>query len=110
IKKNGKKVLYNSYGELIDGADALVIDISKWNGNINWDVVKKDGLVDKVILRCGYYSHSNGHVVIDSQFIKNAKDLERLNIPYGVYFFSYATNAEQAKTEAYATLELIKDR
>ncbi len=110
IKKNGKKVLYNSYGELIDGADALVIDISKWNGNINWDVIKKDGLVDKVILRCGYYSHSNGHVVIDSQFIKNAKDLERLNIPYGVYFFSYATNAEQAKTEAYATLELIKDR
>ena len=117
ITQNGKKVLYNSYGEYITGADALVIDISKWNGDIDWDTIKREGLVDKVILRCGYYDFSgNGSIfesnkiVIDSKFKKNADALERLGIPYGVYFFSYGTNVAEARVEAQATLQLIQGR
>ena len=55
IIENGEKKLYNSYGQVINGANALVIDISEWNGDIDWDTIKREKLVDMVILRCGYY-------------------------------------------------------
>lgn len=74
------------------------IDISKWNGNI--DLSKYKGQF--VIIRAGFATE------MDAYFLRNVKECIRLNIPFGVYLYSYAMNAEQAKAEAYALLDWIK--
>lgn len=83
------------------------IDVSYAQGNINWNKVKKSG-IDFAILRCGY-----GQDIVsqdDKFFEKNAKACEELNIPYGVYLYSYATSEEGAKGEARHTLRLLKGK
>ena len=80
-----------------------VIDISSHNGNIDWQTVKNSNLVDAVILRLGY-----GVGYIDSSFIKNKNELERLGIPYSVYLFSYAENANEALMESNFLVNTIR--
>lgn len=108
VMENGKKKLYNSEGKLVAGASKFVIDISEHNGKIDWAKVKASG-VDYVILRCGYgYTDDNSQM--DKKFLENALELERLNIPYGVYLFSYGSNVHDAYEEAKYTLNIIKGR
>ena len=83
------------------------IDVSYAQGNINWERVKASG-IDFAILRCGY-----GQDVMaqdDKFFERNAKACEELNIPYGVYLYSYATSENGAIGEAKHTLRLLKGR
>ncbi len=80
-----------------------VIDISSHNGNIDWEAVKKSNSVDAVILRLGY-----GVGYIDSSFIRNKNELERLGIPYSVYLFSYAENANEALMESNFLINTIR--
>lgn len=77
------------------------IDISEHQGVINWEQVK--GNIDFVMLRAGY-----GRNNIDKQFIRNISECNRLNIPVGVYWFSYAHDVAGAKAEANYVLEAIK--
>lgn len=77
------------------------IDVSEHQGRINWEQVK--GNIDFAILRAGY-----GRNNIDKQFIRNIKECNRLGIPVGIYWFSYAWNEEMAKNEARYVLEAIK--
>jgi len=82
------------------------IDISKHNGNINWEKVKNN--IDCVILRCGY-----GNDTIkqdDKMFLINAKECERLGIPYGVYLYSYAKTTVEAVSEAKHILRMLNGR
>lgn len=78
------------------------IDVSEHNGAINWDKVKESGKVGFAMLRAGY-----GKGVIDKQFQRNASECNRLDIPIGVYWFSYAKNAEEAENEAEYCLSAI---
>mgnify|MGYP004448541277 FL=1 len=50
-KINGN--IYNSDGNIISAAKGLGIDVSSWNGTIDWQQVKNDG-IDFAIIRCGY--------------------------------------------------------
>lgn len=77
------------------------IDVSEHQGRINWEQVKDH--VDFVMLRAGY-----GRNNIDKQFIRNIEECNRLGIPVGIYWFSYAWNEEMAKNEARYVLEAIK--
>ncbi|WP_283689556.1 GH25 family lysozyme [Clostridium perfringens] len=77
------------------------IDVSEHQGRINWEQVKDH--VDFVMLRAGY-----GRNNIDKQFIRNIEECNRLCIPVGIYWFSYAWNTEMAKNEARYVLEAIK--
>lgn len=83
------------------------IDVSEWNGDIDWEKVKASG-VDFVIIRCGYGSAESGRE--DKYWRRNASECERLGIPYGVYIYSYAVNEEEALKEANYALRLIKRR
>ena len=83
------------------------IDVSAWQGNIDWTKVKKDG-IQFAILRCGY--GMNLKEQDDSMFGQNADECERFGIPYGVYLYSYATDAKSAKSEAEHVLRLLKGR
>lgn len=78
------------------------IDVSKWQGKIDWEKVKKAG-IEFVIIRAGY-----GQNNIDEYFERNIKECNRLGIPCGVYWFSYALNADMARQEARYCLAAIK--
>ena len=78
------------------------IDVSKWQGVIDWDKVKTDG-IEFVMIRAGY-----GQNNIDEYFKRNADECTRLGIPFGVYWFSYAYNVEMAKKEAQYCINAIK--
>lgn len=78
------------------------IDVSEHQGRINWEQVKGD--IDFAILRAGY-----GRNNIDKQFIRNIEECNRLEIPVGIYWFSYVWNEEMARNEAKYVLEAIKE-
>ena len=83
------------------------IDVSEWQGVIDWETVKASGLVDYVILRAGY-----GRYIyqVDKQFERNYKECTRLGIPCGAYWYSYATTEKEAKEEAAACLEILEGK
>lgn len=78
------------------------IDVSKHQGTINWTKVKAAG-IQFAIIRAGY-----GRNNIDAQFKRNISECNRLGIPCGVYWFSYALNEAEAKKEAEYCLAAIK--
>ena len=78
------------------------IDISKHNGNIDFDQLK--GSVDFVIVRTSF-----GFFNEDSKYKEYIAGLERVGIPYGLYHYSYARNLEEAKKEADGFLNLAKN-
>ena len=85
-----------------------IIDISSWQGDINFDMLKESGLVDGVIVRVGYGTTNNDSPVLDNKFERNISELNRLGIPYGIYIFGYAQTEEAAIIEASFTDEMIK--
>ena len=95
----------NSEGTPIPKAQKKGIDVSEHNGQVNWDKVKADG-VDFAIIRCGYGSDDESQD--DKQWSRNIAECERLDIPYGVYLYSYANTLKKAKSEAKHVLRLLK--
>ncbi len=77
----------------------LGIDVSKWNGEIDWEVVKAEG-VDFAIIRCGYRGSSSGWLLEDPYFYKNLTGAKKAGIKVGLYFFTQATNLVEAVEEA----------
>lgn len=77
------------------------IDVSKWQGEIDWEKAKADG-VEFAMLRAGY-----GQGNIDDKFKRNADECTRLGIPFGVYWFSYAYTEDMARKEAQYCLDAV---
>lgn len=77
------------------------IDVSKWQGNIDFSKVKEH--VDGVIIRAGF-----GQGEIDTKFERNIKECNLHGIPCGVYWFSYAYTEDMARKEAEYCLAAIK--
>lgn len=82
-------------------------DVSKWQGKINWEKVKKSG-VDFVIIREGYGKENPNQK--DKQFEVNYKGAKSVGIPVGVYHYSYADSVDDAKKEAQFCLKNIKGK
>ena len=80
------------------------IDVSKWQGTMNWATVKNAG-VNHAMIRAGY---GNSVRQIDPQFKRNAAQCIALGINWGVYWYSYATSPEQARQEARCCLQVIQ--
>ncbi len=89
-----------------DNAVALGIDVSKWNKDIDWDVVKEEG-VEFAIIRCGYRGSSSGLLVEDPYFYKNIEEAREAGIKVGVYFFSQAVDLVEAVEEASMVIALL---
>ena len=92
-------------GELIKEDVKSIIDISYWQGNIDWDKVKESNLIDGVIVRIGYGTSRSDKCVLDKKFKRNIDELNRLNIPYGIYLYGYAQTEYAAKKEAEFVLD-----
>lgn len=101
--EDGKFV--NGNGDVIEGATMKGIDVSKWNGDINWKTVATTD-VDYAIIRCGY--GDNYVYQDDAYWEQNVKGCEENNIPFGVYIYSYAETVQQAQSEAAHVLRLIE--
>ena len=80
-----------------------MIDISNHNGPINWAKVKADG-IKQVMIRAGYGWTFKKDALLETHI----KGAEANGIDYGLYFYSYATNMDQAKTEVAGFLAAIK--
>lgn len=101
---DGKRFFFNKRGEQIgDESAKKVIDVSHWNGVVDWETAIRENDIDGVIVSLGY--SYNGE---DRQLGNNIRELTRLNIPYGVYLYTYASDAEEARLEAEFTIKLMK--
>ena len=90
----GVRYEFSATGELEHENIKIIADISKHQGYINWDVLWASGEIDGVILRVGY------SLGMDSMFMYNLTQVNRLKIPYTIYHFSIAENAYEAQLEA----------
>lgn len=102
---NGTTYLFNLDGKLCTQVQG--IDVSKYQGNINWQQVKASG-IEYVIIRCGYRGYVSGAVVLDPMFEANIRGATAAGLRVGVYFFSQAINEQEAVEEASACLKLVK--
>lgn len=77
------------------------IDVSEWQKTIDWEAIQAAG-IEFAMIRAGY-----GQNNIDPEFKRNISECNRLGIPCGVYWFSYAYTEELAHNEAKYCLEAI---
>lgn len=83
------------------------IDVSRYQGNINWQSVKEAG-IDFAIIRVGYRGYGTGKLVLDEYFEKNMKGAAAAGIPCGVYIYSTAISVAEAVEEAAFTISAVK--
>ena len=81
------------------------IDVSSYQGNIDWEEAKKS--IEFAIIRCGYGNNIASQD--DVYYRRNVEECTRFGIPFGVYLFSYATDIAMSQSEVEHTLRLIKD-
>ncbi len=102
----GAKYNFASDGSLVTGSGTMGIDVSKWNGTIDWKAVKNSG-VSYVIIRVGYRGSSAGALVDDPKFAANIKGANEAGLKVGIYFFSQAVDEVEAVEEASMVLDRI---
>lgn len=83
------------------------IDVSEYNGNINWSQVKNSG-ISFAMLRCVKGSNPNS-ISVDAKFNQNIKGASENGISVGVYRYSYADSASDARNEAMAVVNAIQN-
>lgn len=108
IKKSRKSHNFFKCTYITSGGGKMTthgIDVSQYQGLIDWEVVKDR--IDFAIIRCGFGQDRPDQD--DKLFRRNADECTRLNIPFGVYLYSYAKNTNDAKKEADHVLRLVKD-
>ncbi len=84
------------------------IDVSDWNGDIDWDKVKAEG-IEFVIIRAGYRGSVSGSIVQDARFEANIRGASAAGLKVGVYFFTQAVSEVEAVEEASAVLTLVRE-
>lgn len=86
--------------------EKLGIDVSKYQGDINWKKVKNAG-VSFAMIRCAYRGYTEGNIIEDIKFANNVKGAYSNGIKVGLYFYSSAISEEEAIEEAKFLLDLI---
>lgn len=87
-----------------DQPTAFGIDVSKHQGDIDWDTVAQH--IDFAIIRCGFGDDMESQD--DPYWYRNVEACTRLGIPFGVYIYSYAMTDEEARSEAQHVLRLLE--
>lgn len=105
IDSNGIKEYY------VDGKKCSTagIDVSEFQGNIDWHKVKQAG-IDFAMIRIGFRGYGEvGNIVIDEMCHQNLREADEAGIKLGGYFFSQATSVQEAVDEANTLIEIIRD-
>lgn len=85
------------------------IDVSKWQGEIDWKQVKESG-VEFVMIRIGSQVGIGKESILDPYFEKNLKGAKEVGLSVGVYYYSYARTKEEGIEQANWVLEKLQDR
>lgn len=96
----------------VDGEESSYfgIDVSSYQKDIDWQLVKEDG-VEFAFLRIGYRGYgAEGKLCADEYFVQNYEAAHDAGIDLGVYFFSQATSVAEAVEEAEFVLSLLENR
>lgn len=102
ISRNG----YSFYKENNEITSIPGIDVSVYQGNIDWQQVKAAG-VEFAMIRVGIRTYGGGEIKFDDNFAENLQGAADAGIKTGVYFFSQAVTVEEAVQEADAVLDAI---
>lgn len=86
----------------------LGIDVSKWQGEIDFKKVKEAG-AEFVMIRIGHQDGFDGEYIIDPYFEQNIKNAKENGLKVGVYFYSYANSNEEAKKQVAWVVNNLKD-
>ena len=78
-------------------ADKTIMDVSRWQGRIDWDAVKRSGKIDGVMLRV--LGRKGGKPYLDPYFARNYAECARLGIPVGGYYYTCAVTPRQTAQE-----------
>ena len=93
-----------------DTCSYLGIDVSSFQGDINWQLVREDG-VEFAFLRAGYRGYGEeGNIRADEKFEANYEGAHNAGIDVGVYFYSQAISVEEAIEEARFVLDKLNGR
>ena len=95
-----------SFNVTVDGSCATLIDVSTWQGDIDFNKVKLSG-IDYVILRAGY---GRELYQIDNRFVENYEKAKAAGLKVGAYWFSYSESVDEAFKEAEACLYCLGGR
>ncbi len=100
---------FNAILEEHKNDDTLVgIDVSKWQGAIDFSKIKKAG-AEFVIIRVGHQNGIGGEYVLDPYFKRNIKEAIDNDLEVGIYFYSYADSKKEAQKQAEWVIKQIKD-
>lgn len=80
------------------------VDVSKWNGDIDWNALKEQG-VEFAIIRVGFRGYETGELVLDDRFHEYMEGAAAAGLDIGVYFYSQAMSEEEAMEEAWFVLD-----
>lgn len=100
---NNSKAFFDYQNNLFVQQAKGVIDVSGWQGDIDWAKAKADG-VEGVIIRLGYGEGNNA----DKKAQRNISECKRLGIPFGIYWYSYADTPALAKEEGADVVSKLK--
>lgn len=92
---------YLTHDSRFDGMNrTYLIDVSQWQGKIDWKKVKKDG-INEVIIRLGYRGYgSAGTLMMDNNFYTNIDGAKAAGLKVGIYFYTQAISYAEARAEA----------
>mgnify|MGYP002642942497 FL=1 len=100
---NNSKAFFDYQNNLFVQQAKGVIDVSEWQGDIDWAKAKADG-VEGAIIRLGYGEGNNA----DKKAQRNISECKRLGIPFGIYWYSYADTPSIAKEEGADVVAKLK--
>jgi len=111
-EKEKEEVITTDFKEVIskykDKTNKIGIDVSHFQGDIDFEKVKNAG-VEFVYIRVGRGGGVGKKPVLDTKFKRNIEGFNKVGIPVGVYFYSYAVNEKEAVKDAKWVIKQIKD-
>ncbi len=87
---------------------SIGIDVSQWQGNIDWAKVKESG-AEFAIIRIGYQKDYDADYVIDPYFVQNIKGAKDAGLDVGIYFYSYAKTVKEGIEQANWVADNLKE-
>lgn len=106
---NSSSIPFKSlYDEYKTDNTTIGIDVSKWQGDIDYNLVKEAG-VEFVFIKFGGQNGIGGEYYLDPKFERNIEGFTNVGIPVGLYFYSYDNSIESAKKSALWVIDQIKD-
>ena len=87
-------------------SSSVGVDVSKWNGDIDWFSLREQG-VEFAIIRVGYRGYETGEMVLDERFYDYMDGASAAGLRIGLYFYSQAIDEDEAKEEALFVINSI---